>query len=186
MRVHSLGRGEVAVIEYAEHRDDRGSFAEVYNKEALASLGVDVDIVQTNRARSLQRGTVRGMHYQAPPHAAAKLIEVTRGAILDVAVDIRHGSPTFGVAVCERLRAEDSRLLLVPVGFAHGYVTLTDQTEVRYGVTDYWHPDHEFGFRWDDPATTTAWPRFESGYVLSTRDRELPFLRDLPSHFTYA
>ncbi len=177
---------EVKIIVAARIGDERGFFSETYKKSALVAAGIDVELVQDNHSRSQAVGTVRGLHYQAPPRAQGQLVRVTSGAILDVAVDIRHGSPSFGQHVAVRISAEEWNQLWIPPGFAHGLVTLEPNTEVLYKVTDYYSPEHDFGLLWNDPALGIAWPIDESRAVLSDRDKRHPRLAELPRHFVYA
>jgi dTDP-4-dehydrorhamnose 3,5-epimerase len=163
--------------------DDRGSFAETYHRDRFHAAGILADWVQENHAVSRAVGTVRGFHYQIPPFAQAKLIRAVRGAVLDVMVDIRRGSPTFGEHVAIELRAGDGRQLLVPAGFAHGYCTLEPDSELLYRVDAYYAPDHERGIRWDDPALGIRWPVSSEDAVLSDKDRSLPDLAHQPDLF---
>jgi dTDP-4-dehydrorhamnose 3,5-epimerase len=172
---------DVLLIEPKKHGDERGFFSETYNARVLAEAGFTALFVQDNHSRSPRRGTVRGLHFQAPPFAQDKLLRVTRGAILDVAVDIRRGSPTYGRSVAVELSAENWRQLLVPRGFAHGFQTLTDDCDVLYKVTDYYAPQAEAGLRWDDPALGIAWPGIEA--FINDRDAAWPALADFDSPF---
>jgi dTDP-4-dehydrorhamnose 3,5-epimerase len=165
--------------------DARGFFAETWNLDRFHDAGIDVDWVQENHAMSAAAGTVRGFHYQLPPAAQAKLIRVVRGAALDVAVDLRRGSPTFGRHVAIELSAANFRQLLIPIGFAHGYCTLESDTEILYKVDHVYTPDTERGIRWDDPALGIAWPVKPEVALLSGKDRGLPPLADQPDLFEY-
>jgi len=162
--------------------DARGFFSETYNKRALSEVGVELTFVQDNHSLSAERGTVRGLHFQGPPQAQAKLIRVTRGRILDAFVDIRAGSQTYGRHATIELSAENWLQLLVPTGFAHGFCTLEPDTEVVYKTTAYYAPETEGGIRWNDPALAIAWPGFAGG-TMSPRDRELPLLAQLRTPF---
>lgn len=166
-----------------ERREDaRGYFCEVFSAREFARTGHDVTFVQDNQSLSRRPGTVRGLHLQAPPHAQAKLVRVLRGAILDVAVDIRAQSPTFGRSVTCRLTAEAGNQLFVPEGFAHGFMTLEPDTEVHYKTSAFYARDAEMSLRWDDPALGIDWPGdFEP--VLSEKDAVAPLLRDFGSPF---
>lgn len=163
--------------------DSRGWFAETWNRKALAEAGMDLDFVQDNQSLSVPRGTVRGLHYQSPPFAQDKLVRVLRGAILDVAVDIRKGSPTYGRHVAVRLDAVEGVQLLVPVGFAHGFVTLEPDTEVLYKVTNYYAPNNDHGILWNDPDLGIEWPVSEAEAELSDKDRRQPRFKDVVSPF---
>jgi dTDP-4-dehydrorhamnose 3,5-epimerase len=176
---------EVLLIEPPRFGDERGFFSETYNRKVLAEAGFDGVFVQDNHSRSPRRGTVSGLHFQAPPAAQDKLLRVTRGAILDVAVDIRRGSPTYGRAVAVELSAENWRQLLVPKGFAHGFQTLTDDCEVLYKVTDYYAPQTEAGLLWSDPALGIAWPLGTAEAVINVRDAAWPALADFDSPFAH-
>jgi len=165
--------------------DDRGWLSETFNARTLAQLGVDVSFVQDNQALSRAPGTVRGLHFQMPPRAQAKLVRCLRGRIFDVAVDIRRGSPTYGRWVGAELSAQNGRQLFVPANFAHGYVTLDPDTEVFYKVSDHYAPDCEAGIRFDDPQLAIDWPLPPTGAILSVKDRTLPLLRDIKSPFAY-
>jgi dTDP-4-dehydrorhamnose 3,5-epimerase len=156
------------------HHDERGLLAETYRREGFAALGIALDFVQENVARS-RRGALRGLHFQRRP-GQAKLVRASRGAVLDVAVDVRPASPTFGRFVARELSADDFRMLFVPVGFAHGYLALTDDVEVSYLLSAPFDPAEEAGIAWDDPDLAIPWP--ERAPILSARDRALPRLRD--------
>ena len=168
----------VKVLVPKKFGDHRGFFSETYSRKALRDLGIDLEFVQDNQSLSAEKGTVRGLHYQLPPTAQDKLIRVTRGAILDVAVDIRRGSPTFGKHVSAVISAENWHQILVPVGFAHGFVTLEPGTEVIYKVTNYYSPKDERGIRWNDPALGIDWRIDAERAVLSKRDTEHPLFKD--------
>ena len=178
MNVRPTAIPDVLLLTPARHRDERGFFSEVYSRRALAeAAGVEPDFVQDNHAYSARAGTLRGLHFQAPPHAQAKLVRVLRGAALDVVVDLRHGSPTFGRHVAVELTAEGWTQILIPRGFAHGVLTLAPDTEVAYKVDAYFTPAHDRGVRWDDPDLAIPWPVREP--VVSTRDRGLPRFAEL-------
>ncbi|WP_207478453.1 dTDP-4-dehydrorhamnose 3,5-epimerase [Arenibaculum pallidiluteum] len=163
--------------------DSRGWFAETWNRKALLEAGVDLDFVQDNQSLSVPSGTVRGLHFQSPPFAQDKLVRVLRGAIVDVAVDIRRDSPTYGRHVMVRLDAAEGAQLLVPKGFAHGFVTLEPETEVLYKVTNYYAPQHDHGVLWNDPDLGIAWPVQEGAAHLSDKDLRQPRLRDIQTPF---
>lgn len=170
--------GLEGVIEIVPRRfaDSRGFFSEVYNKDAFREAGIDLVFVQDNHSMSTQRGVLRGLHYQLPPRAQDKLVRVGRGAILDVAVDIRRFSPTFGKWIAIELSAEKWNQLLVPKGFAHGFVTLAEDTEVLYKVTDVYSAAHDRVIRYDDPTIAVRWPPELVDLILSEKDRKAPFL----------
>lgn len=178
MKVSSLEIPDVKLIEPMRHGDHRGFFSEVYSHAAFAAAGIDLTFVQDNHSMSASRGVLRGLHYQIHPLAQDKLVRVVRGAIRDVAVDIRRGSPTFGRHVSAVISAENWRQILVPVGFAHGFVTLEPDTEVIYKVTAPYAPKHERGLLWSDPAVGIDWGVASQEVVLSDRDRKHPTLSD--------
>ena len=183
--VKSLAIPEVKLIVPQIFRDPRGFFSETYNQQSLAAAGIGDPFVQDNHSLSRAKGVVRGLHYQLPPRAQGKLVRVTRGAILDVAVDIRHGSPTFGRHVSAVLSAENWAQLWIPVGFAHGFCTLEPDTEVIYKVTDLYAPECDRGIAFDDPALGIEWPLAPGEAILSDKDRRQPRFADLPPQFTY-
>ena len=183
MQITPLAIADVLLIEPRRHGDARGFFAETYSRRVLAEAGFDREFVQDNHSRSGKRGTVRGLHFQVPPHGQDKLLRVVRGAILDVAVDLRPGSKTYGRHVSAELSADNFRQLLVPVGFAHGFMTLTDDAEVLYKVTGYYAPDAERGLRWNDPALGIAWPLDASEVTVNARDAAWPGLDEAPEYF---
>jgi dTDP-4-dehydrorhamnose 3,5-epimerase len=156
--------------------DSRGFFSEVWNRQVFTSIGINDSFVQDNHIYNPRKGTLRGLHYQLPPTAQGKLVRASRGAIFDVAVDIRRGSPTFGRYAGVVLSAVNWRQLWVPAGFAHGYCTLEDDTEVQYKVTDFYSPAHERGIAWNDPQLAIAWPISATELTVSERDRLLPRL----------
>ena len=168
-----------------QHGDGRGFLSEVYSRRRFSELGIDVDFVQDNHTVSAQRGTIRGLHFQIPPHEQCKLVRVVRGAVLDVVVDIRRGSPTFGTTTAVELSAENWRQFFVPVGFAHGFCTLTDGAEVIYKMSGYYAGEADRGLAFDDPDLAIDWPVDLAEAVLSDKDRRHPRLRDLPSYFRY-
>ena len=159
---------EVRLVLPDRFGDDRGFFSETYSRRAFAAAGIADEFVQDNHSVSLQKGVVRGLHFQVPPHAQAKLVRVTRGSIFDVAVDIRLGSPTYGRHVGAVLSAAKWQQIWIPEGFAHGFCTLEPDTEVLYKVTDYYAPECDRGLNWDDPALAIAWPVAPHEVVLST------------------
>jgi dTDP-4-dehydrorhamnose 3,5-epimerase len=175
----------VKLIEPRRIGDDRGWFMEVYSEKAFAELGIADRFVQDNHSMSRQTGVLRGLHFQTPPFAQAKLVRCLRGAIWDVAVDLRSGSPTFGRWVAAELSAQNGRQLFVPVGFAHGFLTLTEDAEVAYKVSAPYSREHDGGVRFDDPDIGVAWPLAGRTPVLSPKDQALPALRDWRSPFAY-
>lgn len=171
------------IVTPRKHGDARGFVSEVYKQSDWRAAGLDLDFVQDNHSFSAPRGTLRGLHFQIQPAGQDKLIRVVRGRILDVAVDIRRSSPTFGKHVAIELSAESWRQLLVPIGFAHGFVTLEPDTEVLYKMTNFYSPTHDRGLAWDDPDLGIDWRIPAGGPLLSDRDTRWPRLRDLPDAF---
>ena len=179
MRVIPTDIPDVKILEPKKHGDNRGFFSEIYSRKALRDLaGIDIEFVQDNHSLSAEKGVLRGLHYQMPPMAQDKLIRVVRGAVLDVAVDIRRGSPTFGRHVSAVISAENWRQIFVPIGFAHGFVTLESNTEVVYKVSNYYSPAHDRGILWNDPALGIDWGVSPAEAVLSEKDRKNPKLAD--------
>lgn len=164
-------------------RDVRGFFSETYNARALAEAGIDATFVQDNHSLSASPGVVRGLHFQLPPCAQDKLVRVVRGAILDVVVDLRRASPSYGKHAAVELSADNWHQLWVPKGFAHGFCTLQPDTEVIYKVTDYYAPAEERGLQWDDPALGIPWPVAKAAAILSDKDARNPPLSALPAYF---
>jgi dTDP-4-dehydrorhamnose 3,5-epimerase len=181
--VEALVLPDVKIVRPKKHGDARGFFSETYSRKALSDAGIDLTFVQDNHAFSAAKGTVRGLHFQTPPFAQDKLIRVTRGSIFDVAVDLRRGSPTYGRHVSAVISAEEWNQILIPVGFAHGLLTLEPDTEVLYKVTNYYAPEHDLGLLWNDPALGIAWPVAEADAILSAKDKVQPRLADLPAYF---
>jgi dTDP-4-dehydrorhamnose 3,5-epimerase len=173
------------LFEPAKHGDERGWLCESYNKRTFAELGIVDCFVQDNHSKSGAIGTLRGLHFQFPPHGQAKLVRCTRGRIWDVAVDVRAGSPTFGQHVSIELAANNGLQLYLPVGFAHGFVTLEPDTEIQYKVSDYYAPAFDAGIAWDDQDLAIDWPLPIAGPTLSIRDTKWPRLRDFKSAFFY-
>ena len=163
--------------------DARGTFSETWNAARFAEHGIKLNFVQDNQSWSAPAGTVRGLHFQSSPKAQDKLVRVLRGRILDVAVDLRRASPTYGKWVAEELSAQNRRQLLVPVGFAHGFCTLEPDTEVLYKVTDFYSPANDLGIAWDDPDLAISWPVGKDEAVLSDKDTRQPAFRSLPAYF---
>jgi len=174
---------DVRAIRPPRHGDTRGFFSEVYSRRAFAAAGIDIEFVQDNYSRSAERGVVRGLHFQIPPFAQDKLVWVSRGAIFDVAVDLRWGSPSYGRSVTRTLSAESWTQFLIPIGFAHGFCTLEPDTDVVYKVSAYYSREHDRGLLWNDPALGIAWPIEQADAILSERDQRHPTLADLPRYF---
>lgn len=183
MQVEPTLLPEVLILTPRRFGDARGWFSETFNAARMAEAGLHHDWVQDNHSFSAAKGTLRGLHYQAPPRAQDKLVRCSRGAILDVAVDFREGSPRFGRWVGVELSADNGRQLLIPKGFLHGFVTLTGDAEVQYKCTDLYSPEHDGAVRWDDPQIAVDWG--VAAPVLSEKDRAAPLLRDAPRPFRW-
>ncbi|MFC3799816.1 dTDP-4-dehydrorhamnose 3,5-epimerase [Cohnella sp. GCM10012308] len=173
----------VLLIEPKVHEDHRGFFMESYNYELFIKNGIDMNFIQDNHSLSVQQGVIRGMHYQLNPRAQTKLVRVVAGSIWDVVVDIRRGSPTFGRWEGFELSAANKRQLLVPKGFAHGFCTLTSDTQVIYKVDELYSAEHDRGILWNDPKLNIEWPFREP--VLSEKDRVAPPLDQADYNFIY-
>jgi dTDP-4-dehydrorhamnose 3,5-epimerase len=176
MIFHETGLKGAYVIDLQRLEDDRGFFARSWCQREFAARGLNQRVVQCNLSFNAAKGTLRGMHYQAKPCEEAKLIRCTKGAIHDVIVDIRPDSPTFRRYFAVQLTADNRRLLYVPEGFAHGFVTLEKDTEVFYQMSEFYAPEHARGFRWNDPAFGIEWP--DDVKVISDQDRSYPDFRD--------
>lgn len=172
----------VMVIRSKRYPDPRGYFAETYVRRDFALAGIGQEFIQDNQSGSSARGTVRGLHFQIPPFAQAKLVRVLRGRILDVVVDLRRSSPSYGRHLSIELGADTGDNLYVPKGFAHGFCTLVADTEVLYKVDAVYSAEHDRGVNWADPALGIAWPVSQADAVLSAKDAALPPLRDLPNY----
>jgi len=158
---------------------------ETYSEASVEAAGISAKFVQDNQSFSTAMGTIRGLHFQRPPHAQAKLVRCVRGSIMDYAVDVRRGSPTYGQYVAAKLTAERGEQLFVPVGFAHGFVTLEPNVEISYKVSDVYSPECDGGIVWNDPTIGIDWPLPESGAVMSDKDKILPPLAEFDSPFEY-
>lgn len=182
---HPLAIPGVIEVKPSRFGDERGFFSEVYNAAEYEKAGIEVSWVQDNHSYSRNVGVLRGLHFQKPPFAQAKLVRVTRGRVFDVAIDIRHGSPTFGRWVGLELSAEKWNQLFVPAGFAHAFVTLTLDVEFLYKVSNLYSPEHDRSIRYDDPAIAVDWPVSPEQLTLSDKDRAAPLLADCDSGFIY-
>lgn len=183
MQIEQTPLPDVLIMTPRRFGDARGWFSETWNAARMAEAGLDLPWVQDNHSLSASRGTLRGLHFQSPPRAQDKLVLCTAGAILDVAVDIRTGSPNYGRWVGVKLSAENGRQLFVPKGFLHGFLTLTDGAEVQYKCTDIYSPDHDGAVRWDDPALGIDWGIATP--ILSDKDARAPLLADIGSPFQW-
>ena len=182
MQVEETALPGVLVLVPRRFGDDRGFFAETWSRRALAERGIDIDFVQDNHSLSARAGTLRGLHFQAPPHAQAKLVRCGRGRLFDVAVDVRRGSPTYGRWTGAELSAENGRQLLIPAGFLHGFLTREDATEVVYKCSDYYAPAADGAVRWDSCGIDWVW---EGEPVLSAKDAGAPPLDAFESPFDW-
>lgn len=179
MKVTPTVIADVLILEPRVFGDERGFFMESYNRERFReATGLDLDFVQDNHSRSA-RGVLRGLHYQVPPHAQGKLVRVTQGAVYDVAVDIRRGSPTFGRWAGVELSGSNHRQLWIPPGLAHGFLVLSDSADFLYKTTTYYEPKAERSLRWDDPALAITWPELGMAPLLSAKDTAAPGLAGL-------
>ena len=183
MQIDTTALPDVLILTQRRFGDARGWFMESWNARRMAEAGLDLPWVQDNHSFSAAKGTLRGLHFQSPPRAQDKLVRCTRGAILDVAVDIRAGAPTYGNWVAVELSADNGRQLFVPKGFLHGFVTLMDNTEVQYKCTDLYAPENDGAVRWDDPALGIDWG--VTVPVLSDKDARAPLLADIGTPFRW-
>lgn len=184
MKITKTDLEGVLVIEPAVFGDHRGWFSETYNDAKFKEAGVDLLFIQDNQSYSASKGTLRGLHYQLNPKSQTKLIRSTRGAIFDVAVDIRQGSPTYGKWFGVELSAENKKQLLIPKGFAHGFITLTEDVEVQYKVDELYAPEQDRGIIWNDPFIGIEWPT-DLTPILSAKDEKAPLLKDADNNFQY-
>jgi dTDP-4-dehydrorhamnose 3,5-epimerase len=183
MKIVATAIPGLMIIEPQVFEDHRGWFMETYSRVKMAELGLDREFVQDNQSLSIPKGTLRGLHFQNQPKAQTKLVRCTRGTILDVAVDIRRGSPNFGKWVAVELSAYNKKQLLIPKGFAHGFVTLVDNSEVQYKVDEYYAPQFDRGIRFDDPEIGVDWGVKEP--VLAEKDARAPLLKDCDYNFVW-
>lgn len=184
MHIRSFSLSGPLEIKPVLHGDARGYFAELFREDTFRTHTSEVAFVQENQSLSAKAGTIRGLHFQTPPMAQGKLVRCVAGAIFDVAVDIRYGSPTYGQWVAAELTAEKLNQLWVPAGFAHGFCTLVPETVVAYKVTSYYSPENDKGLAWDDPAIGIVWPTAADAGTLSDKDRVQPRLADLGPLFS--
>jgi dTDP-4-dehydrorhamnose 3,5-epimerase len=184
VRILDTAIADIKEIRPERHGDARGYFSEIYREDSLREIGIAVNFVQENQSYSAAKGVLRGLHFQAPPAAQAKLVRVSAGAILDVAVDMRWGSPDFARHVAIVLSAAEGNQLWVPEGFAHGFYTLEAHTEVIYKVNRYYAPAQDRGVLWNDPALAISWP-LNGPPILSEKDQRLPLFSKLPHYFEY-
>ena len=183
MKIRELELNGIMEIVPVRHGDGRGFFSEVYNEKLLGEAGIDTKWVQDNVSLSPRRSTIRGLHFQEPPAAQDKLIRVSRGRILDVVVDLRKNSKTFGKSLTVEISAEKWNQLFVPVGFAHGLITLEDDTEVHYKVSNFYAPEHDKGILWSDPVLNIDWGVDQGEVLVSPKDQVQPKLSEITSPF---
>ena len=183
MRLIETDLPGVYIIEPKVFEDERGWFMESYSYKAFKELGIDAVFVQDNHSYSKRAGTLRGIHFQNDPMAQSKLVRCTKGKILDVAVDLRKGSPTYKKWVMVELSEENKRMLYIPKGFGHAFLTLTDDVEVQYKVDQYYSKEHDRSIRWNDPEIGIDWPVKDP--ILSEKDRNAPFLKNSDCNFVY-
>jgi dTDP-4-dehydrorhamnose 3,5-epimerase len=181
--IRPLSLPGLLLIRTTRMTDRRGYFSETYVRRDFAAAGVSSDFVQDNQSGSIATGTVRGLHFQAPPAAQAKLVRVLKGKILDVVVDLRRSSGAYGRHVAVELSEESGDQLFIPAGFAHGFCSLAPNTEIFYKVDAAYSPDHDRGLYWADPALGIRWPVEQGAAIVSERDEMLPVLSDLPAYF---
>lgn len=186
MKIEKTALSGVFVLTPARHGDSRGFFSECWNQKTLAAHGITVNFVQDNHSFSNKIGVIRGLHFQAPPHAQTKLVRCGRGALFDVVVDIRRGSPTYGHWSGHKLSYEGGQQLLIPAGFLHGFITLTDETEIIYKCSDYYASETEGAVRYDDADLAIDWNLGKTKPVLSEKDAVAPLFRDFVSPFEYS
>lgn len=185
MNIEKTALDGVLILTPARHGDARGFFSESWNRKRMLDAGLDFDFVQDNHSLSTEQGTLRGLHYQSPPHAQAKLVRCAKGHLFDVAVDIRKGSPTFAQWVGVDLSFENGKQLLIPAGFLHGFITRAPDTEISYKCTDYYAPECDGAVRFDDPDIAIDWGIQNNAPILSAKDDAAPFLENFDSPFTY-
>lgn len=181
MEFIETGLKDCFLIKPVVHRDERGFFVESYSEREFTKAGINCKFIQDNHSLSVTPGVLRGLHFQKPPHAQTKLVRATKGAILDVAVDLRLSSATFGQWRAFELTESNFHMLYVPAGFAHGFCTLVPNTEVQYKVDAFYAPESDSGIRWDDPTISVKWPI--ANPVLSAKDQKLPFFKESESPF---
>ena len=184
VKVRGLSILEVKILTPNKYEDSRGFFSEVYNRKTLGEAGIEINFIQDNHSFSEKKGTVRGLHFQTPPFAQDKLVRVVRGSVFDVAVDLRQNSATYGQHVSVVLSAETWNQLLIPIGFAHGFMTLEPDTEVLYKVSNHYSPEHDKGLLWNDAALGIRWPLPADEALLSNKDLQHPKLSELISPFS--
>ena len=185
MKFHATKIPGIFSVSVERYGDARGFFSETYSQRDYLNAGINKVFVQDNHSISERRGTVRGLHYQLVPYAQAKLVRCGRGSLFDVVVDIRLGSPAYGQWYGEVLSFDNGRQLYIPEGFAHGFITLEDNTEIVYKCSNFYNPNYEGSIRFDDPDIGIEWPKMNSDFILSKKDAVAPYLRDLTPQFEF-
>lgn len=185
MREYELGNNGLQILEPVRFEDSRGFFCETWNRRTLRENGINVDFVQDNHSLSISTGTLRGLHFQRPPHAQAKLVRCSRGRLLDVVVDIRQGSPDYARPFLIELSFVNGKQLFIPAGFLHGFITLEPNTEIAYKCSDYYDPECDSVVRYDDPELGIVWPLEVCAELMSKKDSTAPFLNDIDNPFYY-
>ena len=178
----NIFKGEILVLTPKRHIDNRGFFAETWRQQNFLDLNLELNFVQDNHSVSLKTGTLRGLHFQSPPHAQAKLVRCGKGMVFDVVVDIRKGSPSYGMWNGYHLSSQNGRQLYIPKGFAHGFLTLEPESEIIYKCTDYYVPETEKSLRWNDPDLRIQWPTYDE-VLISEKDAKAPLLSEIDSPF---
>ena len=181
MKINKTNIADLCIIEPDVFGDNRGWFTESYSKSKLKDLGIETDFVQDNHSYSAEKGTLRGLHFQNNPKAQSKLIRCTKGAVLDVAVDLRKSSSTYKEWVAIELSAENKKMFFIPKGFAHGFLTLTENVEFQYKVDEYYSPEHDRSIRYDDPEIGIEWQN--QNPILSAKDKDAPLLKNSDINF---
>jgi dTDP-4-dehydrorhamnose 3,5-epimerase len=184
LKFNKINIDGIVIVEPTVFGDNRGWFMETYSENNFKEAGIKIKFVQDNQSFSAAKGTLRGLHYQLNPKAQSKLVRCTKGAIFDVAIDIRKGSPSYGKWFAIELTAENKKQLLIPKGFAHGFMTLTDDVEVQYKVDELYSPECDRGIIWNDSAIGIEWP-IDIVPVLSEKDEKAPLLKEAENNFSY-
>jgi len=185
MKIHNTQLADVLIVEPIRFEDHRGFFSEIYSKRSYEKIGIDIDFIQDNHSISYDVSTLRGLHFQAPPHAQAKLVRCGHGCLFDVAVDLRYGSPTYGQWTGVELSAKNGLQLYIPIGFAHGFVTREPNTEIVYRCSDYYSPENEGALRFDCPKIGVNWSLNGQNPILSDKDANAMQMDELVSPFLY-
>ena len=183
MKTYNLSIPDVKIIKPNKFGDHRGYFSETYNEKIMAEIGINLNFIQDNQSLSVEKNILRGLHYQSPPYAQDNLLRCLSGSFLDVAVDIRKDSPTYGDFITKVISAENFEQILVPKGFAHGFLTLEENTTVLYKVTNYYSAEHDHGLLWNDKSLNIPWNVKDEEAILSDKDKVQPYFKDLNSPF---